>query len=193
MRCFGTTAVVYCLTLFWAVPLLVGGERRDAAPAWQERLERELPLLGHRNWIVIADAAYPAQAGGGIETIHADIDHASAVEVVLGALGRTRHVQAAALVDVELDAVAEADAPGIAAYRGRLGKLLQGQHVERLPHEEIIRRLDEAGRVFRVLVIKTNMTLPYTSVFLPLQCGYWSADKEARLRATLESRTPVAK
>jgi hypothetical protein len=30
------------------------------------------------------------------------------------------------------------------------------------------------------------MTLPYTSVFLQLDCGYWNADQESRLREALE-------
>jgi hypothetical protein len=29
------------------------------------------------------------------------------------------------------------------------------------------------------------MTLPYTSVFLQLDCGYWSADAERRLREAM--------
>ena len=44
-----------------------------------------------------------------------------------------------------------------------------------LPHEEIISRLDRVGELFRVLVIKTNMCIPYTSVFFELECGYWNA------------------
>ena len=45
--------------------------------------------------------------------------------------------------------------------------------------------LDEAGQTFRVLIIKTDMTLPYTSVFLQLDCGYWTAEAEKRLRETM--------
>lgn len=37
-----------------------------------------------------------------------------------------------------------------------------------------------------ILVIKTDMTVPYTSVFVQLDCGYWSPEKEARLRRALE-------
>jgi len=33
-----------------------------------------------------------------------------------------------------------------------------------------------------VLVIKTDMTIPYTSVFFELDCGYWDSDAEKRLR-----------
>jgi hypothetical protein len=36
-----------------------------------------------------------------------------------------------------------------------------------------------------VLVLKTRLTIPYTSVFIRLECGYWSADAEKRLRAAM--------
>jgi len=54
--------------------------------------------------------------------------------------------------------------------------------VEQLPHEKIIADIDEAGKEFHVLVLKTNMTIPYTSVFMRLDCKYWSADAEKRMR-----------
>lgn len=38
-------------------------------PGWRTLLTRRLPELGHRNWIVIADSAYPSQVAPGIETI----------------------------------------------------------------------------------------------------------------------------
>lgn len=44
-----------------------------------------------------------------------------------------------------------------------------------LPHEKIIANLDEAGATFKIVIIKTDMTLPYTSVFIRLDCGYWNA------------------
>jgi len=28
---------------------------------WQEELERMLPLMGHRNWVLIVDKAFPLQ------------------------------------------------------------------------------------------------------------------------------------
>jgi len=33
-------------------------------------------------------------------------------------------------------------------------------------------------------MIKTNLSLPYTSVFIWLDCGYWSDEAEKRLRAS---------
>ena len=52
----------------------------------------------------------------------------------------------------------------------------------RCSHEQIIARLDESARLFRILIIKTAMTIPYTSIFFELECGYSSAETEERLR-----------
>ena len=96
-------------------------------------------------------------------------------------------------MDRELEYVPENDAPGISAYRDKLAKLLTGSDISKLPHEQIIAKLDEAGKTFHVLLLKTKMTLPYTSVFLQLECGYWNAASEKRLRAlvpALETSTP---
>ena len=53
-------------------------------------------------------------------------------------------------------------------------------------HEILIDRLNEAGKSFHVLVLKTQMAIPYTSVFLQLDCRYWSAESEARLRKAMQ-------
>ena len=39
---------------------------------WQTVLQDKLPLLGHRNWIVITDMAYPLQTREGITTLYAN-------------------------------------------------------------------------------------------------------------------------
>ncbi len=50
---------------------------------------------------------------------------------------------------------------------------------------DIIKRLDESSKLFNVTILKTGEILPYTSVFLELDCGYWDGDKETRLRSAL--------
>lgn len=40
--------------------------------SWKKELKTQLPLLGHRNWIVVADSAYPLQTAPGIKTVYAD-------------------------------------------------------------------------------------------------------------------------
>lgn len=161
-----------------------------AADDWRETLKKELPRLGHRNWIVVADAAYPLQTSPGVETICTTADQLSVVQEVLTALAGTKHVQPTIYTDAELNFVGEPSAPGITTYREALKKLLANQPHANLPHEQIIAKLDEAGKAFKVLLIKTPLTLPYTSVFLQLECGYWSAEKEKSLRLIMKTGMP---
>ena len=175
--------LILCCTLATVVP--VRAEQPQGGCAWQAKLAKELPVFGHRNWIVVADSAYPAQSGQGIETIYAGGDHLAVVQEVLSALGKSRHVQPVIYMDAELASVAEEDAPGIGDYRRAVAEAVTGETVKTLPHEEIISELDKAGKLFRVLIIKTDMTLPYTSVFLELDCRYWGPVKEKRLRDSM--------
>jgi hypothetical protein len=150
---------------------------------WQQLLADRLAVFGHRNWIVVADSAYPAQSRPGVETVSTGASHLEVLGHVLRAVDRARHVRPLVLLDAELDRVPEADAPGIDACRAALRALLGSRPTRSRPHEQIIRDLDEAGAVVKVLILKTDLALPYTSVFLELQCGYWEDDAERRLRA----------
>jgi len=158
-----------------------------AADAWRPRLKEQLPLLGHRNWIVVADSAYPLQTAPGIETIYVAADQLAVVKSVLAELAQAKHVQPTIYTDAEMKFVAEKNAPGMGAYRDGLGKLLAAKPVQILPHEQIIAKLDEAGKTFKVLLIKTPLTLPYTSVFFQLECGYWNAESEKELREAMKA------
>ena len=176
------------LVLVMVSAVLVGcGAPQGVSPdvTWKQKLRESVSLYGHRNWIVVADSAYPAQSRGGIETVVSGADHVAVVEAVLAAVAASKHVRPIVYTDRELSFVREEDAPGISSYRQKQGELLKGREVNVLEHEKIISRLDEAGQTFRVLIIKTDMTLPYTSVFLQLDCGYWTAEAEKRLREAM--------
>ena len=108
------------------------------------------------------------------------------VKGVLAALAKTRHVKPTIYTDLEMKFVAEKNAPGITAYRDALARILARQPMQVLPHEQIIGKLDETGKTFKVLLIKTPLTLPYTSVFFQLDCGYWNAESEKQLRDAMK-------
>lgn len=152
---------------------------------WESRLATLVQLFGHRNWIVVADSAYPAQSRQGIETIVADAEQIDVVKAVHDAITASRHARAKVYVDAELSFVEERDAPGVSDYREQLDKVLLGAHVNRVPHEQIIHKLDQSAQLFRILIIKTELTIPYTSVFFELDCGYWNAEAEQRLRKAI--------
>ena len=94
-------------------------------------------------------------------------------------------------MDAELPFVPEQDAPGVSAYRTEIADLLRTYPIESLPHDQIIATIEDASRHFNVLVLKTNMAIPYTSVFIRLDCKYWSADAEKRLRARMAAAAPA--
>jgi L-fucose mutarotase/ribose pyranase (RbsD/FucU family) len=158
-----------------------------AETPWRTKLAEELPLLGHRNWIVIADSAYPWQTSAGIETIDTGADHIEVIKAVLATLDRTPHVRPILFTDAELPFVPESDAKGVTLFREILGQTLISQTVQAFPHEEIINKLDSAGRTFHVLLLKTKLAIPYSSVFIQLDCAYWSPDAEARLREAMKA------
>lgn len=150
---------------------------------WKELLARRLPELGHRNWIGVVDMAYPLQTAPGVETVWTGAGFFDVFGAVREAVAAAPHVRAVYHCDAELPRLREADAPGSRAFREQLSPLLGKEESLALPHDELIARLDEAGHRFRVVLLKTTLTIPYTSVFLRLECGYWTAESEAALRA----------
>lgn len=144
-----------------------------------------LRAMGHRNWIAIVDSAYPLQTAPGIKTVYVGGDQLAAVQRVLDGIDKAKHVRGIVYVDKELDYVPPEDAPGIESYRAKLEQLLGKRNVHKQLHEDTIRMLDDASKLFNVLIIKTDLAIPYTSVFVQLDCGYWSEQAERRLRARM--------
>jgi L-fucose mutarotase/ribose pyranase (RbsD/FucU family) len=176
---FRTLAI---FTLLCLATTVGGAQNPKQRSEWRARLQQELPLMGHRNWIAIVDSAYPLQVSPGVETIETNSDHLEVVRAVLDELAQARHVRPVIFTDAELEHVPESDAKGVTAYREALRNMLEGKQAQSLPHEQIISKLDEAGKTFHVLVLKSTMTIPYTSVFMRLDCGYWTDEQEKRLR-----------
>jgi len=160
---------------------------------WEQRLQRLLPLLGHRNWIVVADSAYPAQSNPGIETIYTGEDHVEVLAKVVQAINAAHHVRASIYMDAELKHVPEEDAPGVTALRDEIDRVLRGQNARVLEHEQIIAKLDESAKLFNIVILKSTLAIPYTSVFLELDCGYWNEGAEKRLRSSMATDAVVAR
>ncbi|MGA9128982.1 MAG: hypothetical protein WB425_12670 [Terracidiphilus sp.] len=154
---------------------------------WEKTFNERLPLFGHRNWLVVADAAYPLHSAPGIETLVSTQSQQATLEAILKPLRTSQHIRPIIYLDQELEFVEEKDAPGVSAYRDYLKVALKGLAVNSTPHEDIIAKLDRAAEMFSILIVKSTMTIPYTSVFFELDCGYWNPESEARLRATFRS------
>jgi hypothetical protein len=153
---------------------------------WQAKIKQELPLLGHRNWILIVDSAYPLQTSHGIETIETGATLPEVTQEVLRDLDGSIHVRPIVYMDSELPYLTDDDAAGVTRYQHEIHTVLGNRPVNRLIHEQLLRKIDEAGGMFDILVLKTTLTIPYTSVFLQLDCKYWSAASEDKLREKMK-------
>src|ERR1039458_3397584 len=64
----------------FVLSLLIGastihGATPPSTTGWKAKIAENLPLLGHRNWILVVDSAYPLQSSPGGETIETNADH----------------------------------------------------------------------------------------------------------------------
>ena len=155
-------------------------------PYWADALAAYLPALGHRNWIVVADSAFPLQISPGIETLVSNEDHFTVLDKVLKAVDAAKHIRPKVYLDKELSFVTEGLAPGADDARWRLEEALKGRGAQSVLHEELIARLDQVGKTFKIVMIKTTLAVPYTSIFLELDCGYWGPEAEAKMRGKMK-------
>jgi hypothetical protein len=72
--------------------------------------------------------------------------------------------------------------PAIDGYRKSLNNLLEGFDIQTMLHDSVFVKIDQASRLFKVLVVKTEEVIPYSSVFIELDCSYWSPEQEQELR-----------
>lgn len=148
---------------------------------WQTALQEKLPLLGHRNWIVITDMAYPLQAKEGITTLYASESYTEVLGTVKKMLDNSSHVYAHTYQDKELSFLEEDICPGIANLKEEMKKVLSPSEIMHIEHDNLIGRLDSISNLFEVVIIKTGLTKPYTSTFFELDCKYWDNRRQSIL------------
>jgi hypothetical protein len=179
-------SVVAALTILFAA-VAVSAAPSNTPSSWKAKVAASMPLLGHRNWILIVDSAYPLQSSPGVETIETNAGQIEVVQDVLKMINSSIHVRPDIYMDAELPFVPDQDAPGASGYRKQIAALLSSYPIESELHDKIIAEIGSTGSQFHVLVLKTNMTIPYSSVFIRLDCKYWSADAEKRLRVKMSA------
>ncbi|KAA6300244.1 MAG: hypothetical protein EZS26_003613 [Candidatus Ordinivivax streblomastigis] len=148
---------------------------------WKEELKSVMPLLGHRNWIVVTDMAYPLQTQPGIKTLYTNESYIDVLAFAFNEIEKEPHIKPLIYQDKELSYLEDKDAEGVGELRRQMQTLL-GNRVTPVSHETLITRLDEVSRMFHVVILKTNLTIPYTSTFFELDCNYWNSTKEEALQ-----------
>lgn len=148
---------------------------------WRTVLQQKMPLLGHRNWIVITDMAYPLQTKPGITTLFANEPYQEVLATVHYMLHDYPHVYAHVYQDKELLLLTDKICPGVDKFKSDINQVVPAGTIVYRDHEELIAKLDSVSDLFQVVIIKTNLDMPYTSTFMELDCKYWNAEKQAEL------------
>jgi len=179
-------AVCRVFSIFAVAVLSLGCGVMKKSNSWQAAVDRQAGQLGYRNWIVIAEASFPAHSRAGVRQVIANVDAPEALDHVLYTLEQSETVRPQIYIPRELRSVENDFAPGIDEYRKRLKNSLHGHETTELDQQSLITLMEDANRSFDVLVIRTNTALPYSSIFLELKPGYWDVDSENRLRERIE-------
>ncbi len=149
---------------------------------WKVAVANQVDQLGYRNWIVIAEASLPAQNRPGIRQVTTHVESPEVLDYVLNTLEQTQRVRPQIFLTREQRALDNEYTPGIDEHRRHLTMALRSHETTELEQQSLLTLLEDASESFNVLVIRTPTALPYTSVFIELQPGYWDAESEARLR-----------
>jgi len=152
---------------------------------WKTQFREKLPEFGHRNWILVVDKAFPAQTATGITTINTGEDLLDVLAFTLQEIDHSTHVRPIVYTDQELNFITTEMVADIDDYRAALDQII-GQYSPRVMlHDSVFVQIDEASKLFKVLVLKTEEVIAYSSVFIELDCRYWSSEKEHALREAM--------
>lgn len=138
--------------------------------------------MGVGNWVIISESSFPAHSGRGVRTVSVDAEIPEVVDFLVDYFDHSQNVTPVFNTARELPFVGNDRAPGIDEYRKLLKKSLHGHTVREMDHDSLALLAQRNSGKFAVLVIKTNTALPYSSVFIELDTGYWDRDSEDSLR-----------
>lgn len=155
---------------------------RSIKEKWRYKFNDELSLFGHRNWILVVDKAFPAQNADGITIINTGENLLDVLDITLQEVEHSTHVRPIVYTDKELNFIHQEQIKGIDSYRKSLDKTIEKYNPQVMLHDSVFFKIDEASKLFKVLILKTNEIIPYSSVFIELDCKYWSEENENLLR-----------
>ena len=152
-------------------------------------MDQELSALGYRNWVVIGEASFPVHSRRGVRTLVIDDEIPNVVHGVLDSLERSQSVTPRIHLARELRHIPNDLSPGMDKFREDLEEALHGYPAREMQHRSLSYMLEDTSKSFTVLVLKTRTTLPYTSVYIELDSGYWDAEAEKEIRGKMESES----
>lgn len=123
---------------------------------WKKEFEQLLPKLGHRNWILVVDKAFPLQSAPGIVTINTGEPMRPVLGELVRMLEKASHVKPVYYTDLELNSLSDDLCPGAEQARTEIFQALQDAQVNTILHEEVFSKIDTASKLFTTVVLNTD-------------------------------------
>lgn len=155
---------------------------------WNKSLGHEISELGAYNWIIIADAAYPAPGRPEAHMILSPNEIPETLENTLQVIENSAHLRPRIYLTRESFQIDDSTAPGISFHKMEITQALHGHPNQKLSERSLESMLRHSINGNRILIIKTPTTLPYASIYIELESGYWDGDSETTLRTS--TKTP---
>ena len=183
--------IIFTLVLISIIELSSCKSEKNQKTMWKEEFQQKLPFLGHRNWVLVVDKAFPLQSAAGMTVINTGEQLPVVLKEVMKSISGSTHVKPIVYTDFEFTYITQDLSPGVDVLKKEIFASLEGFEVNTILHEAVFAKLDEASKMFSVVVLKTEATIPYSSVFIQLDCGYWDANKEKKLREKMKQTDPT--
>lgn len=151
--------------------------------SWNQLLTSEISELGAYNWILVTESAYPAPGRPEAHLITSPHLLPKTLDSVLQTIESSGHIRPRIYLTREFSALRETNAPGIDEHREKLTKYLHERHTQSLSARSLESLLRSSKNGNRVLVVKSQTALPYTSIYIELESGYWDGVSETALRS----------
>ena len=156
-------------------------------PRWAETVEREVEALGIQNWIIVAESSFPVVSRIGVRTLLVDGKIPEIVDFIVNHLEKSETVTPSFNTARELAFISNEQAPGIHHLRKELKEALHGHRVRQMDNRSLTLLAHSDASKYAILVLKSKTTLPYSSVFIELDSGYWDRESEDRLRHEMKA------
>jgi len=186
------TFITTCFVISLAIPACQNQQTKPAPPqaiqlipTWLDNVDQEVHKLGSFNWVIVADPAFPALSRSGVITVTTPVSTSEALYGVLQSIDSHSHVRPRIHLIREASGISEEDTPGINRYRAERDYILNERETVTLTNKALNLLITDARKNYRILVIKTTTMLPYSSIFMELESGYWDGDSETALRKRL--------
>ena len=103
---------------------------------WKKQLNLQLPLLGHRNWILVVDKAFPAQNAAGIVTINTGEALLLVLQYTLDQINSVTHVKPLIFTDKELNYITATQVPDIEKFKTKLFEIIPKEQAQTMLNGE---------------------------------------------------------